>query len=60
MLQVGRDFDLFKEPLGSEDRGQLGPQYLDRDLAMVFQVLGEIHRRHAAGTRFFFNGIAVG
>ena len=48
VLQVGGRLDLAEEPVGADDRGQLRPQDLDRDLAVVLEVLGEVHRRHAA------------
>ena len=60
MLQVCGDLDLFEKPFRTEGGGQLEPQHLDRDLAMVFEVLGEVHRRHAARTQLFLDGVAVG
>ncbi len=56
VLEVGRDLDLFEKSL----RGQLGPQHLHRDLAVVFEVLSEVDGGHAPGTEFFLDGIAVG
>ena len=41
----GRDFH--HEALGAEYGGQFGLEDLERDSAVVFQVLGEIDRRHA-------------
>ena len=60
VLELGSDLDLAEEPFRAKGGGQLGPQYLDRHLAMVFQILGEVHRRHAAGTHLFLDGVAVG
>ncbi len=37
-----------------------GLQGVDRDLAVVLQVLGKIDVRHAARAKFFLDGIAVG
>ena len=34
--------DLPQEPLGAEDRGELGPEDFDSDLAVVFPVVGEV------------------
>ena len=48
MLEVGRGLDLREEPFGSNDCGQLRLQHLERDVPVVLQVLGEIHRSHAA------------
>ena len=60
VLELGGDLDLAEEPFRAENSGQLGPQYLDRHLTVVFQILGEVDGSHAAGTHFFFNGVAVG
>ena len=35
VLQVGGGLDLAQEPLGADHRGELRPQHLDRDLAVV-------------------------
>ena len=60
MLQVGCDLDFLEEPFGPEDGGEFGPQHLDRDLAVVFQVLGEVDGRHPAHAKLSLNGVAVG
>src|SRR2546428_14123420 len=60
MLQIGRDLDLGEEPLGAEHRGQLGLEDLDRDLAVVFQVLREIPRGHPASPELALDAVAVG
>jgi hypothetical protein len=44
----------------AEHRGKLGLQDLECDLALVFEIFGEIHRRHPAGTKLVFDGVAVG
>ena len=54
------ELDFAEEPLGSQRRGQLGPEDLDRHLAMVLEVFGEIDRGHAARTQLFLDGVAVG
>ncbi len=59
MREVSGDLDLAEKPLGSEDGGQLGPQDLDRDLATVFQILGEVDRGHAASAEFVLDGVVV-
>ncbi len=59
MREIGRNADLSQEALGPERGGQLGPQDLDRDLAMVLQVLSEIVRRHPASTDLVLDGVAV-
>ena len=60
MLQRGRRLDLDHEPLGAEHRGEFGLEDLDRDLAVVLEVLGEVDRRHAAGAELALDAVAVG
>src|SRR5687768_8562214 len=49
MLQVRGELDLVEKPLGTEHRGELRVQDLDRDFAAVADVLREVHRRHSSG-----------
>ena len=60
MLEVGGGLDLAQEPLGADDRGQLGPQHLDRDLAVVPEVLGEIDGGHPPLPDLFEESVAAG
>ncbi len=60
MLQIGRRPDLGEEPLGADHGGQLRLQHLDRDLAVVLEVLGQVHRGHAAGPELALDAVAVG
>jgi hypothetical protein len=46
MLQPGRDLDLAGEPLGTEGRRELGAEHLDRHLAAVADIFGEIDGGH--------------
>ena len=46
--------------LGADHRGELGPEHLDGDLAVVPQVPREIHRGHAAGTQLALQVIPAG
>jgi hypothetical protein len=46
MLQAGGELDLSKEALGAERSGELGVEDLERDRAVVLQVLGEENRGH--------------
>ncbi len=59
MLEPGGDLDLAEEPLGPERGGQLGPQHLHRDLAVVLDVLGEVHGGHAALPELALEPVAV-
>ena len=60
MLQVGGGLDLGEEALGADDGGELGPQHLDRDLAVVLEVVGEVDRGHAALAQLALKAVAVG
>ena len=59
MLQRRDRLDLAQEPLGADDGGQLGPENLDRDLAVVLQVLGQIDRGHAALAELALDAVAA-
>ncbi len=60
VLQIGRRLDLGQEPLGADHRGEFRPQHLERDLAVVLQVLGEVDSGHAAVAKLPLDGVAVG
>jgi hypothetical protein len=60
MLQVGGGLDLLKEPLGADDRGELRAQHLEGDLAIVPLVVGQVDRRHTAGTELALDRVAIG
>ena len=60
VLQPGRDLDFPGKPVGAEGGGQLGAQHLDRHLAVMLQVLGEVDGGHAALTEFPDDAIASG
>ena len=59
VIQACRGIDLAKKTIGSYARRPLRPQDLDRDVAMVLHVVGEIDRRHAAGADLAFNFVAA-
>ena len=60
MLEVGGELDLGQEPLGADDGGELGPKHLERDPAVVAEVLGEVDGGHAAGADLPLEAVAVG
>ncbi len=60
VLKVGGELDLGEKALGPDDRGQLRPQQLEGDPAVVPEVMGQIHRGHAAGTDFTLEPVAFG
>ena len=59
MLEVGGRLDLAQEPLGADDRGEFGPQHLDCHLAVVLEVLGQVHGGHAALAELALEAVAV-
>ena len=58
MLQVRGDADLAQEPLGAERGGELGLQDLERDRAIVLEVVREEDGRHAAAPELALERIA--
>ena len=60
VLQRRGEFDLLQEPVGAEHCRELGVQHLDRDLPVVLDVLGEIHRRHPALAELTLDPVAIG
>jgi hypothetical protein len=60
VLQVGSEPDLAEKALASNPGGELGPEQLDRDGAVMLQVAGEIDGRHAAAAELPLDAVAVG
>jgi hypothetical protein len=60
VLQPGGDLDFPLEPFGAHGGGEIGPKHLDRDLAMVLEVLGEVDGGRAARAEFALEAVAVG
>ena len=58
MLKVGRNANLAQKTLDAEYRAELWVQHLEGDTALMSQIAGEIHRRHAAVADFALDGIA--
>ncbi|MBI4421882.1 MAG: hypothetical protein HY560_13745 [Gemmatimonadetes bacterium] len=59
MRQFGRDLDLAQEPLGSHRERQLRLEHLERDLAVVLPVVGEVNDRIPAATELALDRVAV-
>jgi len=59
-LPVGGGPEFLHEPLGAEDGGELGPEDLDGDLAVVLEVLGQVDRGHAAAANLALDRVVVG
>jgi hypothetical protein len=60
VLELGGGLDLGEEPLGAQRSAQVGVQHLDGDVAVVLQVVREIHGGHAARAELALDAIAVG
>ena len=60
VLQGRRDLDLAEEAFLAERGGKLFAQDLHRDLAVVFEVVREIDRGHAAGAQLALETVVVG
>ena len=60
VLQMGGDPDLTQEALDSEHGGELGAQHLQGDGAIVLQIPGEIHGRHATGADLTLDSVVLG
>ena len=59
MLQPGCGLDFPEEPIDTNQFRQIAMHDFDRDLAIVAEVVREIHVRHAAGTDLPLDGVAV-
>ncbi len=55
----GCNLDLAQEPVGPDGGSQFGTQHLERDLAVVLQVLGEVDEGHATGADFPLDRVPV-
>ena len=52
--------DLLHEAVGAQHRSELRLEHLQRDLALVLEVFGEIDGGHAPGAEFALDAIAIG
>ena len=59
MLEVRSRLDLGQEPLGTDDRREFRLQDLQRDLALVLDVVRQVDRRHAALTQLTLDAVAA-
>ena len=60
MLQPGGDADLLEEPVRSEGGGEVGAEDLQGDLAVVAEVVGEVHCGHPAAAELALDAVALG
>jgi hypothetical protein len=59
VLEIGYDPDLTEESVGTERGGKLGAENLERDLALVPQVAGEVDGGHATLSQFPLQLVSV-
>ena len=60
MLEIGGGLDFLQEPPCADDGRQLRVQHLERDLAIVLDVVHEIDRSHTAGPEFSLERVTIG
>jgi hypothetical protein len=58
--QSSGHLDLAKKPLRSDLGGYFGTQDLERDLAIMAEIVRQIYHRHPALTEFPVEGVARG
>jgi len=59
MRQTRGHLNLAQETLAAERRGEVCVERLERDVAAVFYVVREIHRRHATDAELALDAVAV-
>ena len=59
MLEVGGGLDLGKEPLSTDDCGQLRLEHLECDLPLVLEIVSQVHRSHPALTDLTLDAVAA-
>ncbi len=60
VLELRCNLDLAEKPLGTNDGGQLRAEHLERHLAMMFEVLGEVYDCHSAAAQFAAKPVPIG
>ena len=59
VLQPGGELDLAEEAVGPERRGELGVEHLERDRAVVLDVLRQEHRGHPTAAELALERVAA-
>ncbi len=60
MLEPRGDLDFALEALGAQHGGQLGMEDLERDRAVVLEILGQEDRGHAPTPELALKGVVTG
>ena len=59
VLQVGGDSYLAEKPIPTQRGGQLGPDHLDGDLAIVLQIMGQPDSGHTPAPEFALEHVPI-
>jgi hypothetical protein len=59
MMESRRRADLCQEAVATQSDGELRIEYLDGDVAVVPDVVRQIHRRHAALPQLALDAVAI-
>ena len=59
-MQASGGFDFEEEAFRAEDGGQVGAEHLDRDLALVLEIVGQVDGRHTTLAELALEAVAVG
>src|SRR3954447_3708576 len=59
MGEPGGDLNLASEALRAEERAELRPENLERHLAVVLEVVGQVDGRHTAAPELAVQGVAA-
>ena len=59
MLQTRGRTNLGAKALAAQRRAEIGVQHFDRDIAIVFDVVREVHGGHAAGAELAIEAVAA-
>jgi len=60
MLEMGGDADFTEEPFGAQRCGELRAYHLDRDCAVVLEVVGKPDYGHATAAELPLEAVAIG
>ena len=59
MAELRGELDLAQEAVAAERLGEVGAQHLERDVAVVLEVVREVDRGHAAGAELALDAVAA-
>jgi hypothetical protein len=59
MLEARGGPNLLHEAIRAQDRSEFGLQDFDSDLPLVFEILRQVHGRHAARAELAFDAVSI-